>query len=86
MYLALDGDDLASKRVIRFQSLVDCCAVNAFLYSDTLFSEEGFTLVLVDIHTLARHSPSFNDTHRGYDSRRREALKRRNATQRTWMS
>ena len=86
MYLALYGDALASKRVVRLQSLVDCCAVNAFLHGDTLFSEECFTLVLVDIHTLPRHSPSFNDTHRDYDSRRREALKRRNATRLMWMS
>ena len=86
MYLALDGDDLTSKRVIRFQSLVDCCAVNAFLHGDTLFSEEGFTLVLVDVHALPRHSPSFNDTHRDYDCRRREALKRRRSIERLWMS
>ena len=86
MYLALDGDNLASKRVIRFQSLVDCCAVNAFLHGDSFFSEEGFTLVLVDVHTLPRYSPSFNDTHRDYDTHRREALKRRHSIQRSWMS
>jgi hypothetical protein len=50
MDLGFDSNDFAAERIVCTERLVDGRAVDSFKYGDVVFSQQGFSLIFVDVH------------------------------------